>query len=330
MIEAFTRRTKIDQPEYWIQEIGQISTQALLDTYPQLKGYKDLLFKGIEFLEPSEIIKQERADKPKGKLRFFQQFLELGVPDAILDPLYYNSSLKEPFYINYQTAKFYYPTRELDKLKSTPIVRRLSYLVSLGDNLIEQNLVSLACQIRPYTFEDHWNLVWGIVMGVEAVDPLFDQVLKLAEGKLAGKNKIRLRRSRDQFHNIAHKGIIEDGAKIVGVGARAFLIYPDQTIVGAELNIGEDVEQGTIHCLAKPAKERLRQILSERFNVDLIGVPADIDRSKMELVEKVQDILDLNEGEVLSAYLYSRLAKLYLQSDDPRLNPFRYVEVGEE
>lgn len=325
MVERSETLPLIDQVEQWIQLGWGVSRQALLYTYPQLEDFKDLLITRIHLGNSQRIMMLERNHRPRASFYLYDEYCKMGVPEKVLDQYYYQTKPNSPFYPDYRNGHIWLAESFLSRFKSGDKIEWLNATGSLGDILIEQNLKLLALKLHPYDFEDTDEFFLRLMMKQDMklfLDELANQ--------LKGKDQRRAFRaaSREWVSNLfSPAGFERRQARFEAAGVKVFCLFANQSVLEAELMIGDDFDSGTIEYLSQPVKELFRQLLVDALEIKLTFHPFIASRQQQQ-AEQIFAISDLDRDAVLRKYTHSTLAKYYLQSDDQRLDPFNYGQVA--
>ena len=112
--------------------------------------------------------------------------------------------------------------------------------------------------------------------------------------------------------------------------------FPGQSRINPEIRIGGMFNEGTVKALTSGVKTKFASLFFEGGGFEPGEDVEEGMKTLLELTdpqreaERVHKVLGLEEGEVAEGFFFSSLPRLYNESDDPRINPFNYVEIVDE
>lgn len=315
-----------------------------LQTIPQAKDYEDLWIRDVTPHPSVERIQhEERLAKPTSQLLLHEALVSSGFSQAFLDKYQYRVSKPNPFFVNYESGEFHTLEAFAKGLTDGDSMTQLQLAIMLGFNLIESQIRSIAYGFYPMLQGDERSAYWRMIMSKSVIE--FAQVQR---GEFRNKKAYQAFKDRvvDLF---SEQGLKREGGIIEAVGGKVICRFPGQSRINPEVAIGVHFDEGVVRSLTHEAKKSFTLSLFENDPTDNSQTALESDLSGLlevsgiqQRAESILDILGLQRYKVrrdkksvivderFEAFAYSKLPRLIHESEDPRLNPFQYVQIVEE
>lgn len=325
-----------------IEPLIEAVESAIKETIPQAAEYKDLWIKQV-VLHPSldAIKREERRVRPIQPLLIPKALISAGFSQEAIDNNHYRASPVNPLFADYTKQSFYMTETSAMALAAAHPGTRLEAGVMIGLELINANIRSIAYGLYPQIQGDERSNYWRLMMKTDVIR--FAQ-----EQRRLFKTKKAYQDFKDRIDYLfSEKGLNKEGGEIEAVGGLVICRFPGQSSVNPEIRIGTHFDEGTLGLITLPAKLRFASLYFGKDDdnkddqcidlTDLLGHSV----SQKE-AETTLQILGLQRYEVkikkgvnirddaFEAFAFSQLPRLYLESEDPRLNPFKYAQIVEE
>lgn len=312
--------------------LGELFYQSITEEYPQVAQYKDILPKRLYFGTLEELQKLERSEQSKNHLPMYSALLSAGIPAQELDPYYFFTSLKWPYYTDFDRGQVYMPSQYVNSLrihlKAADQERQAGLIKLIGAHLAGQVLTILSYRVDPQEFKE-WSLFWRMQM-CQTLDWFYSETEPKLKHLKSKKDRIRFRQTKQNVLKLlVEEEVRNEQAHYVAVGAQVFMYHhPATSVTESELSLGEPFNEGTITLLSRPIIGRFE----EQVDVWLGREPDTRKRVSPNNLEKraqaIYEILGLEGEELFWAYIHSRIPRLYMESEDLRLNPFAYGKLA--
>ena len=309
--------------------------QAFLEKYPKSRDHLGDLPTRVHFGKVADLQRQDKLDAPKTNLPIYQNLIRLGMPAGELDLYYDTVTWDWPYYTNYVEGEIYLPERLSESIQSADATGRFNALRILGFHLIRDSLSILAHKVNPTEIRE-WSFFPRLQMR-STVDALFE-AMEAKMGKILKDSKAR-RRFRESkteiMQYLGEEAVREDRAHYVDCGAQIFMYHhPARSLTEAEFELGKGFNEGTIAVLLEPVQRIYIASLAEDMGIGKIAGNDDMTNKESfqrikKRVQEIHDILGLLDiQDLFDAFIYSRIHRLFLESDDTRLNPFVYPQLS--
>lgn len=337
MIEAYSLVSENAKQSSHIQDcllkIGELFYRSFVEEYPDAGPHIDKFPKRLFFGNLSELQILERSEQPMNDLPIYSALLKAGVPASELKPYYLATSLKWPYYTDLERGQIYVPSQYASSfeahIKAADWDKQSALIKLLGAHLIGQTLTILSHRVDPYEFKE-WSLFWRMQMS-QTIEWFYSETEPKLKHLKDKKDRMRFRQTKQNILQfLTEEKVRNEQAHYVATGAQVFMYHhPATSLAGAELSLGEPFNEATITILSRPVVSRFEK------QVDTwLGTKSDttkeISTNDLENRAKIiYAILGLEGQELFWAFIHSRIPRLYMESDDPRLNPFSYGKLAD-
>ena len=315
-----------------VLKVGELFYRSFTEEYPEVTQHTDKLPKKLYFGTLPELQKLERVEQPRDKLPIYSTMFRAGVPASQLDPYYFATSPKRPYYTDLARGQIYMPSQFINSLgvhvRAFDQERQARLIKLFGAHMVGEALTILSYRVDPDEFRE-WSLFWRMQM-CQTIDWFYSETEPKLKHLNNKKDRMRFRQTKQNaLQFLTEEEVRQDQAHYVATGAQVFMYhYPATSVAGAELSLGEPFNESTITILSRPVNSRFEGYIDEWLDRKP-DTPKETPPNDLEKRAKtIHEILGLEGQELFWAFIYSRIPRLYMECDDPRLDPFAYAKLA--
>lgn len=306
-----------------VQTAARRAADILVGTYPALSPHKDKFLSRVTFTDKGTLRRRKIEDKPKKSIHMYQRLKQAGLGEDELDKVFYDAGQVEGFYTDYARGETFVPKSALDAITRGAAPLRGVLLNSLAGYLVSESVRHLAYRLGARQQEDPHRYMWRFMMQSQIADPFFAE----RGAKLKGNKQEQFHLAQTDARSLLGKDT-RDEVRYYAVGGRVICVMAGNPLNVYEFSLGSDFDQGIVNILERPVYQEI--LAANPVNSPL----ADVLRPRRILNEqktaRLLEILGLSGDELMDAYIRSHIPELYIDSNDPRLNPFDYAELMPE